>query len=218
MESPPDPLMAVILPFNGKRPRIADDAFIAPTAVLIGDVTVEEKASVWFGAVLRGDDPDNGIVVGAGTSVQDNCVVHVGAWQPTVIGEQVTVGHGAKFESCTIGDRSVIGMNAVILQRARIGVECVVAANAVVLEGVHVPDRSLVAGVPGVVKKTIEGSAAEWIALGGSHYVDLSRSYLAEGLGDAGGATCELCGGPVVERHCKVVCLTCGYQRDCSDP
>ncbi len=210
--------MALILPFKGKRPRIADDAFIAPTAVLIGDVTVEEAASVWFGAVLRGDDPENGIIVGAGASVQDNCVVHVGAWGPTVIGEQVTIGHGAKFESCTIGDRSVIGMNAVILQRARIGVECVVAANAVVMEGAVIPDRRLVAGVPGVVKKTLEGSAADWIARGGSHYIELSKSYLAEGLGASNDTKCELCGGPVAERHCKVVCLTCGYQRDCSDP
>ena len=210
--------MAILLPFHGKRPRIADSAFVAPNAVLVGDVTVEEEASIWFGAVLRGDDPDNGIVVGAATSVQDNCVVHVGAWAPTRIGTNVTVGHGAKFESCSIGDRSVIGMNAVILQNARIGTECVIAANAVVLEGAEIPDRSLVAGVPGVVKKQIDGSAAEWISQGGRHYVDLSRAYLAGGVGDASAPTCELCGGPVVERHCKVMCLSCGYQRDCSDP
>ena len=115
--------MAVILPFNGKWPRVADDAFLAPTAVLIGDVTIGAGASVWFGAVLRGDDPDNGIVVGVGSSIQDNCVVHVGDWGPTIVGEYVTVGHGAKFESCSIGDRSIVGMNAVILQEAVIGVE-----------------------------------------------------------------------------------------------
>ncbi|HIF08248.1 MAG TPA: gamma carbonic anhydrase family protein [Gemmatimonadetes bacterium] len=142
----------MLLPFQGKRPRVAQSAFVAPNAVLIGDVTVEEDASIWFGAVLRGDHAENGIVVGAGTSVQDNCVVHVGGWAPTVIGTHVTVGHGAKFESCSIGDRSVIGMNAVILQNARIGTECVVAANAVVLEGAQIPDRSLVAGVPGRVR------------------------------------------------------------------
>jgi len=210
--------VAIILPFYGKTPRIADSAFVAPNAVVIGDVTVEEEASIWFGAVLRGDDPDNGIVVGAGTSVQDNCVVHVGGWAPTHIGKHVTVGHGAKFESCSIGDRSVIGMNAVILQEARIGKECVIAANAVVLEGAEIPDRSLVAGVPGTIKKQIEGSAAEWIAKGGRHYVDLSRTYLEKGVGDVTTQKCELCGGPVVERHCKVLCLSCGYQRDCSDP
>lgn len=175
--------MALILEFNGKRPKIAPDAFIAPDAVLIGNVTIHAQASIWFGAVLRGDDPENGIVVGAGSSVQDNCVIHVGAWAPTIIGELVTVGHGAKFESCSIGDRSIIGMNAVILQNAEIGEECLVAANTVVLEHHIIPRRSLVAGVPGKVKKSLEGSAAEWIANGGRHYVELSRQYLAEGIG-----------------------------------
>lgn len=179
--------MAHLIPFNGKTPRVHASAFLAPTAVLIGDVTVGAEASVWFGAVLRGDDPDNGILVGEGSSVQDNCVVHVGTWGPTVIGRCVTVGHGAKFESCTIGDRTVVGMNAVILQNAVVGEECVLAANTVVLEGAHIPPRSVVAGVPGKVKKSLDGSAAEWIARGGRHYVSLSRAYLAAGIGDAGG-------------------------------
>ena len=174
--------MALLLPFNGKSPQVHPSAFLAPTAVLIGDVTIGAEASVWFGAVLRGDDPDNGIIVGPRTSVQDNCVVHVGAWQPTIIGADVTVGHGAKFESCTIGDRTVVGMNAVILQRAMIGEECLLAANTVVLEGAQIPARSVVAGVPGVIKKTLEGSAAEWIAGGGAHYVEVSREYLAQGI------------------------------------
>lgn len=175
--------MAHLVAFNGKTPIVHPSAFLAPTAVVIGDVTIGEESSVWFGAVLRGDHPDHGIVVGPRTSVQDNCVVHVGGWAPTVIGEDVTVGHGAKFESCTIGDRTVVGMNAVILQRAVIGEECLLAANTVVLEGADVPARSVVAGVPGVVKKTLEGSAAEWISGGGSHYVALSREYLALGIG-----------------------------------
>ena len=129
---------------------------------------------------MRGDDPDHGIIVGARTSIQENCVVHVGHWGPTVIGEDVTVGHGAKFECCTIGERSVVGMNAVILQRAVIGKECVLAANTVVLEGAKIPDRSLVAGVPGEVKKTLEGNALSWIEGGGDHYVELSRQYMGE--------------------------------------
>ena len=210
--------MAILLPFLGKRPRVAESAFIAPNAVLIGDVTVGEDASVWFGAVLRGDNTEHGIVVGAGTSVQDNCVIHVGGWGPTVIGERVTVGHGAKFESCSIGDGSLIGMNAVILQNARIGRECVVAANAVVVEGAEIPDHSLVAGVPGKVKKQLDGSAAEWVRRGGQHYIELARSYREDHIGEASAPVCELCGGPLMERHCKVICLSCGYQRDCSDP
>lgn len=174
--------MALLIPFHGKKPRVHPTAFLAPTAVLIGDVTVGPEASVWFGAVLRGDDPENGIVVGAGSSVQDNCVVHVGVWAPTLIGEYVTVGHGAKFESCTIGDRTVVGMNAVILQNAEVGEECVLAANTVVLEKAIIPPRSVVAGVPGKVKKSLDGSAAEWIARGGRHYVELSRDYKAQGI------------------------------------
>lgn len=211
--------MALLLPFDGVMPRVHDSAFLAPNAVLIGHVTVGAEASVWFGAVLRGDDPA-GIRIGARTSVQDNCVVHVGRWGPTVVGRDVTIGHGAAFESCTIGDRTVIGMNAVILQNAEVGPECVVAAGSVVKEGARFPERSLVAGVPASLKKRLEGKSAEWVAGGGEHYVGLSRAYLDQGLDGPGrdGASCELCGGPVLERHCKVVCLNCGFQRDCSDP
>jgi carbonic anhydrase/acetyltransferase-like protein (isoleucine patch superfamily) len=175
--------MAIVLPFGGKSPRIHESAFVAPNAVLIGDVTVEEEASIWFGAVLRGDDPDYGIVVGPRSSVQDNCVIHVGRWAPTLIGRGVTVGHGAKFESCTIGDRAMVGMNAVILQGAVIGSECVLAANTVVLERAEIPARSVVAGVPGIIKKTLDGSAAKWIERSETHYVELSRQYLQEGVG-----------------------------------
>lgn len=211
--------MALVIPWGGTEPRIHPTAFVAPTATLIGRVEIGPEASVWFGAVLRGDDPDHPIVVGARTSVQDNCVLHVGGWGPTVLGENVTVGHGAKMECCTIGDRSVVGMNAVVLQNARVGAECVLAANTVILEGADIPPRSLVAGVPGRVKKTLEGSAAEWIALGGKHYVELSRAYLAAGIGRAEGSPrCDLCGAPMLARHCKLVCTGCGYQRDCSDP
>lgn len=213
-------MMAHLIPLNGKSPRVHATAFVAPTAVLVGDVTVGAEASVWFGAVLRGDHAEHGIVVGARTSIQDNCVIHVGTWGPTIVGDSVTVGHGAKFESCTIGDRTVVGMNAVILQNAVVGEECVLAANTVVLEGARIPPRSVVAGVPGKVKKTLEGSAAEWIARGNRHYVTLGRVYLEAGLGgtEAADLRCERCGGVMLERHCKLVCAVCGYQRDCSDP
>lgn len=217
--------MAILIPFRGKAPRIAGDAFVAPNAVLIGDVEVGAEASVWFGAVLRGDHPEFGIRVGNRTSVQDNCVIHVGDWQDTLIGSDVTVGHGAKFESCTIRDGCVIGMNAVILQEAVVGEQSLVAAGAVVKEGARIPPGSLVAGVPAAVRKKLDGSAARWIGRSSKHYVELSRSYLAQGIGvvsDPGEAernpTCEVCGGPVLERHCKLLCLNCGYQRDCSDP
>lgn len=215
--------MALLLPFDGVTPRVAPDAFLAPNAVIIGNVIVGAEASVWFGAVLRGDRPEFVIEVGPRTSIQDNCVVHVGDWRPTHIGADVTVGHGAKLESCTIEDGCVIGMNAVILQNAVVGAGSLVAANAVVLEGSRIPPGSLVAGVPATVKKTLEGSSSEWVGRSSAHYLDLSRKYLAQGIGRGGheaqgGVRCDRCGGPVVERHCKILCLTCGYQRDCSDP
>lgn len=215
--------MALLLPFDGVTPRVAPDAFLAPNAVIIGNVIVGPEASVWFGAVLRGDRPELGIEVGPRTSIQDNCVVHVGDWQPTSIGADVTVGHGAKLESCTIEDGCVIGMNAVILQKAVVGAGSLVAANAVILEGSRIPRGSLVAGVPATVKKTLEGSSSEWVGRSGAHYVELSRKYLAQGIGRGdqevqGVVRCDRCGGHVFERHCKILCLTCGYQRDCSDP
>lgn len=262
--------MSRILPFDGKTPRAAPDAFVAPGATLIGDVTLEAGASVWFGAVLRGDNPEQGIVVGEGANIQDNAVVHVGDWAPTVVEAGVTVGHGAVFESCTIGEGSLVGMNAVILPECRIGPECLVAAGCVLLEGTEVPPRSVVAGVPGKVRKSLDGSAADWVRNSGRHYFELSRKYLRQGYGavppggpegeaaatgpgassgpraperapgqpprhrpagrrarkagselapdPAEGTPCERCGTPLIERHCKLICLNCGFQRDCSDP
>lgn len=174
---------ALLLPHNGVWPDVAEDAFLAPGAVLIGNVRVGSQSSVWFGAVLRGDHPEHGIVVGPRTSVQDGCVIHVGDWRPTTVGADCTIGHGAKFESCAIGDGCTVGMNAVILQDAVIGARSLVAAGAVVLEKTEVPPGSLVAGVPAKVRKALEGSAARWIARGGDHYVELSRRYLAQGIG-----------------------------------
>ena len=209
--------MALILSFNGKTPKIAQSVFLAPTAVIIGDVEIGENASIWFGAVIRGDHPKHRIVIGAGTSVQENAVIHVGKSAPTMVGENVTIGHGAKFESCSIGNRTIIGMNAIILNDANVGRECVIAANSVVLEGTQIPDRSVVAGVPGTIKKVFDGSSADGMKVGGKHYIRVSRAYMNEGIGQET-MICELCGGPLLERHCKIMCQVCGYQRDCSDP
>ncbi len=202
--------MAIVAPFEGRRPRIAGTAFVAPTAVVIGNVEIGSEASVWFGAVLRGDHPENGIRVGARANVQDNAVIHTSEQGPTVIEDEVTVGHGAIMESCRIGRRALVGMGAVVLQRADVGEGSLIAAGAVVREGARIPPGSLVAGVPGRVGPLGERAAA-WTERSAEHYVELSRRYLAD-------RTCELCGGPALERHCKIVCLNCGFQRDCSDP
>src|SRR4051794_36669186 len=124
--------MAVILPYAGIHPRIHPTAFLAPNAVVIGNVSVGEEASVWFGAVIRGDEPEHEIVVGPRTSIQDNVVLHVSRQGATVIGADVTVGHGAVLESCVVGDGALIGMNAVVLQKAVVGAQALVAAGAVV--------------------------------------------------------------------------------------
>ena len=180
--------MALIIPFNGKTPRVHQTAFLAPTAVLIGDVEVGAESSIWFGAVLRGDHPDHGIRVGARTSIQDNCVLHVSARGATIVGDDVTVGHGAVFESCEIRRGCLIGMNAVILHGALIDEYSLVAALSVVPEGMQVPRSTLVAGAPARVRKELTGESAHWVRDSAGHYVELSRSYLSEGIGAPGDA------------------------------
>ncbi|HEU0016527.1 MAG TPA: gamma carbonic anhydrase family protein [Longimicrobium sp.] len=178
--------MATILPFAGIWPRVHPTAFVAPTATIIGNVTVEEEASVWFGAVIRGDEPAHEIRVGARTSVQDNVVLHVSRQGPTVIGPDVTLGHGCILESCVVGRGALIGMNAVVLQKATVGDEALVAAGAVVGAGVEVPARHLAAGAPAVVKKELQGESLRWVSTSAAHYVELSREYLAQGVGRVG--------------------------------
>src|SRR5919198_4434202 len=119
--------MATIIELDGVAPTIGEDVFIAPTAVLIGDVRVGDRANIWFGAVLRGDASH--IEVGAGSSIQDNAVIHCADDLPTVIGADVVVGHGAMLEGCVIEARALIGMGAIVLQRARVGASAMVAAG-----------------------------------------------------------------------------------------
>ena len=177
--------MAHIIAFNGSRPVIHPSAWVAPTAVLIGDVEVGPESSIWFGAVLRGDHPEHGIRVGARTSIQDNCVLHVSAEGPTRVADEVTVGHGAVFESCEVRSGALVGMNAVLLHHAVIGEESLVAAGSVVPTGMEVPPRTLVAGSPARVRKQLEGESAEWIRGSADHYVELFREYLEQRIGGA---------------------------------
>ncbi|MGH7483771.1 MAG: gamma carbonic anhydrase family protein [Longimicrobiales bacterium] len=178
--------MATLIPFGGLSPRVHPTAFIAPTAVLIGDVEVGEASSIWFGAVLRADHPEHGIRIGARTSVQDNCVLHVSARGPTVVGDEVTIGHGAKFESCEVERGALVGMNAVLLHGVVIGESALVAALSVVPAGMRVPARTLVAGAPATVRKSLAGESADWIGGSAAHYVELARSYRAAGIGGLG--------------------------------
>jgi carbonic anhydrase/acetyltransferase-like protein (isoleucine patch superfamily) len=173
----------MIIEYRGRVPKVHPTAFIAPTAVLIGDVEVGAESSVWFGAVLRGDNGP--IRVGARSSIQDNAVLHVSEHGRTTVDDDVTVGHCAVMEDCHIQRRALIGSNAVVLGGAVVGEGSLVAAGSVVGERAQIPPGVLAAGAPARVKKAIEGEAATWIAIGADEYVKLSRSYLAQPLSEA---------------------------------
>ena len=145
--------MPLVLPFDGHEPEIDPSAFVAPNATLIGRVRIAANASVFYGAVLRGDM--DAIVLGEGSNLQDNCVVHTDTGVPTTIGAGVGIGHGAIVHGTTIEDGSLIGMGAVLLNRSVIGAGSLVAAGAVVLEGQEIPPGSIVAGVPAKVRGPI---------------------------------------------------------------
>ncbi len=170
--------MAHFLSFDGKEPRVADDAFVAPTATLIGDVVVEEGASVWFGAVLRGDF--NRIVIGSGTSVQDNSVIHTNEGLPTTIGANVTVGHLSLLEGCTIEDSAIIGMGSIVLNRARVGSGAMLAAGSVVVEDGEISGGVLAAGAPAKAKKELDGSSAKWVEMAAREYQALRLKYMGK--------------------------------------
>jgi carbonic anhydrase/acetyltransferase-like protein (isoleucine patch superfamily) len=172
--------MANILTYQGFTPQIDPSAWVAPTATIIGNVVVGPEASIWFGAVLRGDEPAHPIRIGARTSVQDNCVIHVSARGPTLIGDEVTVGHGAVLESCTVGTGALIGMNAVVLQGAVVEEQALIAAGAVVGEGARIPARHLAAGAPAKPKKELAGESLRWVTHSADHYVELAARYREE--------------------------------------
>ena len=170
--------MANFVSFDGKEPRVAPDAFVAPTAVLVGDVVVEEGASVWFGAVLRGDY--SRIVVGAGSNVQDNCVLHTNEDLPTLIGSNVTVGHLSMLHGCVVEDGALIGMGSIVLDGARIGRQAMLAAGSVVSEGGEIPAEVLAAGAPAQVRKALDGSSSEWVEVAAREYQALRLRYMEQ--------------------------------------
>lgn len=151
-----------------ERPTIAESAWVAPSADVIGDVELAEHASVWYGCVLRGDIAP--IRVGAHTNIQDLTTVHVDEGLPCRIGERVGIGHRAIVHACTIGDGSLIGMGSIVLSGCEIGAGSLVAAGAVVTEGMEVPPNSLVVGVPGKVIREVDDTLRERMELTVSHY------------------------------------------------
>lgn len=151
------------------------DYYVAPTAAVIGKVILKQDASVWFGAVLRGDNEP--ITVGVGSNVQDCAVLHTDPGYPLVIGPHVTVGHQVMLHGCTIGEGSLIGINAVVLNGAKIGKNCLIGANALIAEGKEIPDNSMVLGSPGKIVKTLSDEQAMGLRIGAAHYVENGRRY-----------------------------------------
>ena len=163
--------------YQGHGPQIDKEAFIAETAVLIGQVAVGARSSIWYGAVLRGDL--DAISVGEGTSVQDNAVLHCEKGSPVHIGNNVTIGHGAIVHGSTVGDNVLIGMGAVVLNGCTIGENSIIAAGAVVKENAVIPAGSMVVGVPGKIIRELSPEQVQKLQRESS-YVRLSRSYLEE--------------------------------------
>jgi carbonic anhydrase/acetyltransferase-like protein (isoleucine patch superfamily) len=171
----------LILPFEGAAPEIHPTAYIAPNATLVGRVRVEAHASVWFGAVLRADLDE--IVLGEGSNLQDNSVVHTDTGVPTRIGPGVGIGHAAIIHGTTIGEGALIGMGARLLNDSVVGAGALVAAGAVVLEGQEVPPGTIAAGVPAKVRGEItDEGMRERVRLNAVHYRDLARRYLGDPL------------------------------------
>jgi carbonic anhydrase/acetyltransferase-like protein (isoleucine patch superfamily) len=163
---------------KGRRPKVHPDAYVAPTAVLIGDVEIAAGASVWFGAVLRADE--SRIKVGEGANIQDNAVIHCAENLPTLIEKDVTVGHSAQLEGCVVEEGALVGMGATMLQRSRLGAGSMLAAGAVLEEGGHIPPGHMAAGVPAKVKKELAGSSGNWVATAAEHYRQRAVRYRAE--------------------------------------
>jgi carbonic anhydrase/acetyltransferase-like protein (isoleucine patch superfamily) len=163
-----------------KKPQLPPDGeyWVAPNAILTGDVILKPGASVWFGAVVRGDnDP---ITIGRDTNIQDGSVLHSDPGEPLTIGDGVTVGHMVMLHSCEIGDNSLIGIGAVVLGRAKIGKNCLIGANTLITEGKVIPDGSLVMGQPGKVVRQLEPGQIEALKASAAHYVQNWKRYLGE--------------------------------------
>ena len=162
---------------DGQAPQLADSAWAAPDANLIGKVVLEGDASVWFGCTLRGDNEE--IRVGAGSNVQENVVCHTDPGFPLRIGSGCTIGHKAMLHGCVIGENSLIGMGATVLNGARIGRNCLIGAGALITEGKEIPDGSLVMGTPGKVVRQLDDSAIEGLRKSARHYQDNMRRFRA---------------------------------------
>lgn len=164
-----------VLPYKGVWPTIAEDVFLAPGAMVIGNVTIEAGASIWYNAVVRGDSAP--IVIGRRTNVQDNCTLHVDADAPLTIGEECTIGHNAVVHGATLGDRVLIGINAVILSHAEIGSRTIVGAGAVLSEHKRLPEGMLALGIPAKVVRPLREEEIEHLKESADGYCERTRGH-----------------------------------------
>lgn len=149
--------------------------WIAPSAIVIGNVRLSEGANIWFGSVLRGDNET--ISVGTNSNIQENCVLHTDPGFPLTIGEGCTIGHKAMIHGCTIGDNSLVGMNATVLNGAKIGNNCLIGAGALIPEGKEIPDNSLVMGMPGKVVRELDEAAVSGLKASALHYLNNAKRF-----------------------------------------
>jgi len=167
----------MLIAYRGIFPEVAVDAFVAPTATVVGDVQIGSESGIWFGVILRGDVND--IRIGRRTNLQDGTIVHVtSGTHPTVIGDGVTIGHGVKLHGCTIADGCLIGIGAIVLDGAVIGEQSMVAAGSLVVPGTQVPPRSLVIGSPAKVKRALNEQECQQLQLLAAKYVAYRLDYL----------------------------------------
>ncbi|MBL3642883.1 gamma carbonic anhydrase family protein [Peribacillus frigoritolerans] len=165
----------MIIPYNNKKPSIDDTVFVAPGAHLIGDISIGKDSTIWFNAVLRGDE--DSITIGEKCSIQDNSTIHLFEGCPVVIEDEVTVGHNVILHGCKIGKRSIIGMGSTILDNVEIGEECIVGANTLISSGKIIPPRSLVIGSPGKVVRRLNDKDLELIQLSIDTYVQKGKDF-----------------------------------------
>jgi carbonic anhydrase/acetyltransferase-like protein (isoleucine patch superfamily) len=164
------------IPFGGKSPHIDSSALIVPTATVIGDVTIGAESSVWFQVVVRGDV--NYIRIGARTNIQDGTVIHVtNQTHPTLIGDEVTVGHNVTLHGCTIGDRCLVGIGAIVLDGVKIGSDCMIGAGSLLTPGTEIPSGCLVLGSPAKVKRRLSTEEIIFLKQSADNYIGYKKSY-----------------------------------------
>jgi carbonic anhydrase/acetyltransferase-like protein (isoleucine patch superfamily) len=165
----------MIIPFKGISPVVHESVFVAPGAYLIGDVRIGKDSSVWFNAVLRGDDGP--IIIGERCSIQDNSTIHLSEGFPVEIADDVTIGHNVIMHGCKVGKRCIIGMGSTLLDNVEIGEDCIIGANTLLAGGINIPPRSLVLGSPGRVVREVTEKDLALLQMSSEHYVQKGKEY-----------------------------------------